>query len=239
MIILLEESKYTDITLSSAKQFLSDQATLIVTDNADLFLDENPDLLGPVFMIRGTSVKIFNHMFEHHAREQIKQGIGYFSIGKKYPGAYFRKSYGRAYELDGIPNYATVFDTDVMLIDPVMYCKHRHDDVLTMKEKSDVTLMCYNLNSKDDYLMTHIMDPYDMLKQNVWSHCCAGLINFSESIIHQDDVESCVLMPFDLLYSHSANTDIHKVVTHKQQKSESLFGKIKQEMVRHWKTKIS
>jgi hypothetical protein len=237
MIILIQENQYTDITISSAKQVIADQDQIIVTDNTDLFLDQNPDILDPVFILRGDSVKIFSDQFQKQIADHIQQGIGYFSLGKHYPGAYFKNAYSRAYELDGIKNYATRFDTDVMLVDPAGYRQHRDGDIVKMKAAGNVTLMSYNLNAKDDYLMTQIMEPYDMLKQNVWAHCCAGLINFSQDIIRAKGIESAVLMPFDLLQPHTAGTDIHQIVTHKHQQSQDLFGKIKQEMVTHWKTK--
>jgi hypothetical protein len=232
MIILLEESKYTDITLASIAAHCSTGMQTIVTDNVDMFVDENTHLTDPMFVIRGDSIKILTDQFEKFVQSELTD-LKYFSLAKQYPGAYFKDSFPEAYKLSGISNYAKCFDTDVMLINPEHYRVYKNADIISLKDQGNVSLMFYNLNAKDDFLMTQIMGSYHMLEKNIWYHKKAGLINFSIDIITIDDVESCVLMPFDLLNSYTKGTgiDLENNISRKAEMSKELFGKIKETML--------
>lgn len=232
MIILIEKNKYTDITLASVAHCCSPAVHTIVTDNVDTYFDENTDLEEPVFFLRGDSVKIVTDKFEQQVRAEL-QDLIYFGITKQFPGAYFQKSFHRAYELDGIADYVTRFDTDVMLVNPRHYREHRNSNIAELKRDKKVSLMPYNLNSKDDYLMTQIMEPYKMLKQNVWYHQHAALLNFSEQIITADNIESAVLMPFDMLhqYTHNTGIDLEQHIADKARASDNLFGNIREALI--------
>ncbi len=232
MIILLEENKYTDITLASIASHCETGTQTVVTDNIDLFMDENEDLTEPVFFIRGESIKIVTDQFDNFIESELKK-LKYFSLAKQYPGAYFKKSFSKAYELCGIEDYATCFDTDVMLVNPVHYRQHRNSDIALLKQQEKVSLMLYNLNAKDDFLMTQIMDAYNLLGKNIWFHEKAGVINFSLDIINANDVESYVLMPFELLhqYTNGSGIDLEYQIAHKANMAQELFGKIKKAMM--------
>lgn len=233
MIILLEESKYTGITLASVQKHCSSALKVIVTDNADSYLDDNTSLTDPVFLIRGDSVKVANSTFEKQLLEAMRENTKYFSVGKKFPGAYLKNKYFKAYEISGIMNWKTTFDTDVMLVNPRQYCEHRNGNIWNMKQDLKVSLMSYGLNAKDDCLMTEIMEPYMMLKRNIWLTQNAGLVNFSNQIIESSSVESFLLMPFEVLheYTNNINVDISEIVAHKVSQSKLLLGKIKESMI--------
>lgn len=232
MIILLEENNYTDITLASIAAHCKSGTQTVVTDNIDLFVDENEHLTEPVFFIRGESIKIVTEQFDNLIKSELND-LKYFSLAKQYPGAYFKKSFSRAYQLCGIEDYATCFDTDVMLVNPVHYRQHRNSDIVSLKHEEKVTLMHYNLNAKDDFLMAQIMDAYHLLGKNIWFHKKAGLINFSLDIINANDVESYVLMPFELLhqYTNGSGIDLECQIAHKANMAQELFGKIKKAMM--------
>jgi hypothetical protein len=198
MIILLEEGKYLEVTLESIKRNCSSALTVITTDSVDAFMDENSHLTDPVFFIRGSSIKIINCEFEKQVHTLIQKNVEYFSVAKQFPGAYYSKSFHKAYELSGVTDYNTIFDKDVMLVNPQNYVKHRNGNIWEMKKSSKVSLLPYSLNAKDDFLMTQIMEPYFMLKKNIWFHCNTGLLNFSLEIINSNEIDSYVLMPFDL-----------------------------------------
>lgn len=232
MIILLEENEYTKVTLASITSNCSSDITTIVTDNIDQFVEDNIEVTEPIFSMKGKSLKIVTKRLEAFLKTEINN-LKYYSVGKQYPGAYFKKSFGQAYELSNLGNYITCFDKDVMLINPAQYRIHKDDDLLTCKARGDVTLLPYNLNAKDDFLMTQIIDPYPMLKKNVWFHTQAAMINFSLDIINVDDIDSCVLMPFDLLdtFTRDSGIDIAQQISYKALVSSNLFGKIKGAMI--------
>jgi hypothetical protein len=233
MIILLEKNKYLEITLASIERHCSSALEVIVTDNVDSYIDENTSLTDPVFFIRGSSVKIVNSTFEKQLLQAMQENTRYFSVGKKYPGAYLKNTYYKAYEISGITDWKTAFDTDVMLVNPRQYSEHRNGNIWDMKQDLKVSLMSYGLNAKDDCLMPEIMESYMMLKRNVWLTQNAGLVNFSNEIIESSGIESFLLMPFELLHTYTNNidVDISEIVESKVAQSKLLLGNIKESML--------
>lgn len=233
MILLLEDNKYLEITLESIKKTCSSALTIVVTDSVDGFIDENTHLTEPVFFIRGESIKIINTTFEKQLHDAMQQNAEYFSVSKQYPGVYLSKLFYKAYDIAEIPDYKTKFDTDVMLINPRKYAEHRNSDIWKMKQNSKVSLLSYGLNAKDDCLMTQIMSPYQLLKRNVWFHRNAGIVNFSKDVINANNIESYILMPFDLLntYTSKVKVDVSDIIGYKATQSNLLFGKIKESMI--------
>jgi hypothetical protein len=233
MILLIENGPYSQITMVSAQKNCSDQVVIQPTDNATEYLEANSTLTDPVFLIRGnTSVKIITSEFEKIVMAEINSLV-YYKLGKVHVGAYMKSGYEKAYVAAGFPDYATTFDYDIMLIDPVEYCDHKHTDILELKKQNKVDLLPLTLNAKDDPIMLEIAEPWNMLTHNVWASSTAGVINMSLGLICKDDVDSAVMFPFDLLHQYTDGTGlaIESIVKHKADTSLKLFGKIKQKLM--------
>jgi hypothetical protein len=234
MILLIESGPYSDITVQSAEEHCSKDVDIVVVDSVESYLVSATDSSPPVFLIRGNdSVKLITANFEQMVKSELETLI-YYKLGKVFPGAYLKDSNSRAYIAAGYTDYATTFDYDVMLVDPVQYSLTRGTSTIELKKQLKVELLPLYLNFKDDPVVLDITEPWSMLTSNARACVHAGVINMSLSMICKDDVDSAVMFSFELLNKYTIDCvyPIRDIVYKKTELSNKLFGKIKQEMIK-------
>jgi len=215
MKIIIEEYDHIDITLRSFKKNCSSLDYKVVESNTlDISKCNEPD----VFIIRGSSIKIFTKLFEKTLAKTLpcNQGI---MLSRMYPGAYFKRGYAEAYSWYNIDDY-TVYDHDVGIINVEYYNN-------TVPEQRTIDLLPYNLNAKDDTVSVKIIEPYFMLKGNAWLTKHAGLLNFSEEMALNYDIDTAIMYPYDVLSRFTSRKKIYDPIRYKSKIIQENFGKLK------------
>jgi hypothetical protein len=234
MNFLIEKNPWDYITLKSIQKNCSADIVPIIVDNVEMYLDEI-DNNDPVFFVRGNSVKIVTDKFERFLNESLFD-LPAMKFNKQYPGAYIKQGYSNAYKWDGIKLVEKSFDTDVMIVRPKKYRELRNASSIQLKEKKLAALLVNNLNAKDDYLITTIVEPYDLLRRNVWIKNKAGLINLSIDAITDDSIECALGYPFEILLEYvDDNFPFIDNIKNKINLTEQLCGKIRQVMIGYGK----
>lgn len=232
MKFLIEKNPWDYITINSIKASCSAEIEPIIVENVEMYLDEidNDD---PVFFVRGHSVKIITDKFEKILNDSLHD-LPAMKVNKLYPGAYIKAGYSDAYKWDGILLVEKSFDTDVMIVRPKKYRELRNVLTYEAKDKKLAKLLVNNLNAKDDYLITTIVEPLDLLRRNVWMSTKAGLINLSLDAITDDSIECAIGYPFEILLKYVDDTFPYiENIKNKVQAAEQLCGKIKQVMINY------
>jgi len=103
----------------------------------------------------------------------------------------------------------------------------------TNVDNRQIDLLPYNLNAKDDAVMSKIAEPYCMLQRNAWITKHAGLINLSEENALSDDIDSAFMFPYDILSSYVGRKKMYQPIKNKAKLITQNFGKLKKLMVKY------
>lgn len=221
MKILIERNEHLDITIKSLKNnSVNIEWEIVDQGYLDLFEYKTQHVL----VLRGSSIKIFTKKFNHYLN-RILMRADRIMLSKKYPGVYLKKGYDKAYYWNRISNPYD-YDNDVALIN-VNYFNSTNVD------NRQIDLLPYNLNAKDDAVMSKIAEPYCMLQRNAWITKHAGLINLSEENALSDDIDSAFMFPYDILSSYVGRKKMYQPIKNKAKLITQNFGKLKKLMVKY------
>lgn len=220
MRILIEQYDHIDITIRSIKKNCKNIEWDVV-DKGPLNLAQYND--DHVFVVRGPSIKIFTKKFEYYVNQMVPRAST-IMLSKLYPGAFIKEGYDEAYKWNGIDN-PDEYDHDVALIN-VKYFNE-------CTTERNIQLLPYNLNAKDDSVAVRIVEPWAMLRRNAWITKYAGVLNFSEELALQDNVNAAIMFPYDILSKYVGRKKIYNPIKDKSNLLKENFGNLKMLMVKY------
>jgi len=223
MRILIEESDHIDITIKSIKKNCKNIEWNVI-DKGPLNLTTYTTYRDDhVFIVRGPSIKIFTKKFEYYVNQMIPLSSA-IMLSKLYPGAFIKEGYEKAYKWNGIDN-PDEYDHNVALVNVKQF-----NESIT---ESDIQLLPYNLNAKDDSVAVKIVEPWVMLRRNAWITKYAGLLNFSEELALQNNVNAAIMFPYDILSQYVGRKKIYNPIKEKSKLLKENFGNLKMLMVKY------
>lgn len=235
MNIIIEDNKNVIVTLKSIEENFP-KASPIVVSCAEKYIEDNVEnLSNPSLVLKGTSVKVVTGQLKSLV-ESVSKDLDSFAVGKKYPGAFAKDGYHKAYKWAGIKDPLNEYDMDVLLINPKKYLECRDDDLFKLFADKKAKFLPYTMNAKDDFLMVDLIENPMMMGRNVSMTKHAGIINLSlDCICSGRVVDTCVLYPFDILYKYTKGSDL-EIAPYIEDKAvlfETMMGKIKEAKLKY------